>query len=165
MQQSTRITTLIFVSFMVTACVVPYVAPPVAGNATVSVEQQGVVNFMRVFQNGRDCSETVLVPNREQVLAGLEPLLVASGKEFALNFLTVTYSSGDSRYCALTVSFVPAANARYRLRFSRDSQECVARLVRVESRDGSEYEATEPTFRKRVRRTPLFESGSFCQVE
>lgn len=148
-----------------TACATPYVPPPVEGNAQLTFRQSGLL-MMRMFQNGKDCSGPVgLGKKGPEILEGREALVLPAGREVAFWLQTSNSSLSNFRFCTLTVSFVPSANQNYRLLFSADSQECVARVVRVDSASGGEREAPEPSARKRVQQTPFLESGSFCKPE
>ena len=146
------------------ATVRSYVDPPAVGNALLYVRYNSLPVHLSIYENGLDCSGTVMYLPRER-LSGMQstdapPLVVAANKDFA--FFYDGRKTSPLRYCSMYVSFFPEPNARYRAWLMREADGCSVRIVRLVGEPGAEREEREPSFRRRAANTPMTGSGPFC---
>jgi hypothetical protein len=92
-------------------------------------------------------------------------LPVKASEDFAFTLLSSHIALPTVRNCNLTVSFRPQPNAKYRARYLADGTQCSLSLTRVATQNGQETELPEPSLKQRTYKTPLTESGSFCEPQ
>ncbi|BBM02058.1 hypothetical protein [Microbulbifer sp. GL-2] len=151
---------LFLMAVILSSCTSVYVPPNMEGNATVEIQQENL-KLMQIYLNGDDCSNKVFMPEESNFLIGKnKPLVLTANKEIAFHVESNDFYS----YCSQKVSFLPKPDQQYILKFKTASNKCYVNLVRKEIDDGKVVEVSEPTFRKRVPRIPVMESGSFCKA-
>ncbi|HEY2345433.1 MAG TPA: hypothetical protein VGH80_06045 [Xanthomonadaceae bacterium] len=117
--------------------------------------------FLRIFRNAEDCSGGKLGFEGDALTeAGSE----VSGNVAAGTPLSMFMQTWDSRrWCRITVTFDPRADARYHGHFVLDR---AARVCRFQLMlDTPAGDVPESSVRQRQWRTPFLETGAFCSKE
>ncbi len=138
----------------------PYVEP--VGPSARIVFTQTASPVVTVHADGRDCSKMVELPDRFDFPA--ETLNVAAGQPIAFKlfqFKGIGSVGGNTsiRGCHVATSFVPAADAEYRVHL--DGLACRIEVFLRHPADGSE--TPESSARARKVKPPLWPTGPFCK--
>jgi hypothetical protein len=156
-----RRTVLVVAASVLTSCVTAYVEPEGANSASITfVNDADRIVGLQGFKVAGDCSGGKFNFNKTADLGTGERLTikVRAGEPFSFFFLYNRISSPKIDYARQPVTFVPRSGNRYQ-------SEIVVRGnrydVTVEQLAG-ETHVPEPSARLRTWRTPMTESGSFC---
>lgn len=139
-------------------CAKPYIQPEGADTATLTLTNESPISISVLsFAVAEDCSGGKLYFHDGAPLLPRKNLGIKVKADQAFSF-SFGYHMGN-KYCLMPSTFTPRRGANYVARFAADMEKCYVSVVAVTDTG----EIKEPSYRLRKWRTPISESGSFCE--
>lgn len=140
------------------ACAQPYVQPEGPDTASLTFVNLSHTDIEVLgFKVAENCSGGKLFFHKERQLFPGEQLAIAVAPNQLFSFSFMYHTA--SRYCFMPATFTPKQGGRYIARFTARRDKCYSSFAAIINDD----EEKDPSFRPRKWRTPVWESGSFCE--